>query len=173
MKYFTSELIARGQADDEQSLEEQDRLWEEAADRYVRYLDTIRPAFPAGLRQIDTSYYLHDAEVLGMGHDGRTFGLALRLDTPPRSLLTFTYDLVSDPVIDREALTPECRFGGGSVLWQYNEIEQGPGDPPTWVESILFSNGWEVCLHFRDIKVQELQAILPPSRNEVPGILAR
>ena len=39
MKYFTPELIVMGQSDDDRALNEQERLWEEAGDRYVAYLD--------------------------------------------------------------------------------------------------------------------------------------
>lgn len=40
-----------------------------------------------------------------------------------------------------------------------------PGEPPTWKQSILLSNGWEVKLCFRDVHVQELRAIIPAPRN--------
>jgi hypothetical protein len=161
VKYFTPELIVMGRSEESQVLNEQDRLWEEAGDRYVAYLDTIRHEFPSGLRHIDESYYLHDAVIRGMGQEGRSFVIVLQLDTPPHSLLTFTYDLVDDPTIDREALPGDYRCTGTRVDWQYNEIERVPGEPTTWRESILLSNGWEVRLHFRDVKVQEVQALLP------------
>jgi hypothetical protein len=170
MKYFTPELIGMGQSDDERLASEQERLWEEAGDRYVAYLDTVRPQFPAGLRRIDESYYLHDAVVRGMGRRDGTFVLILQLDTPPQSLLTFTYELVEDPVIVKDAVPLEC-FGDGSVVqWQYNEIEMVPGDPPTWRESLLLSNGWEVKLHFREVQVQEAQAVLPAPRQGATGV---
>jgi hypothetical protein len=51
------------------------------------------------------------------------------------------------------------------VDWLYDEIEKVDGRPPTWRQSILLSNGWEVTLHFRDVKVEEVQAILPVPRN--------
>jgi hypothetical protein len=171
MKYFTPELIAMGRSEDSEVLNEQDRLWEEAGDRYVAYLDTVRPEFPAGLRKIDESYYLHDAVIRGMGQEGRSFVIMLQLDTPPHSLLTFTYDLVADPEIDREALPVEYRSTGGVVDWQYDEIERVPGEPATWRESILLSNGWEVRLHFRDVSVQEAQALLPAPRTPVAEAL--
>jgi hypothetical protein len=172
MKYFTPQLIAQGQSDDDRVRDEQERLWEEAGDHYLAYLATVRPEFPPGLRRIDAGYYLHDAEILGMGPEGPRFVLVLRLDTPPRSLLTLTYDLVGDPLIDREALPPECRFSDPKVLWQYNEIERSPGKRPTWVESILLSNGWEVRLPFRDVQVQEVQTLLPDLRNGPAGVAA-
>jgi hypothetical protein len=170
MKYFTPELIVMGQSLDDQIAQEQERLWEEAGERYVAYLDTIRPHFPPGLRQIDESYYLHDAIIRGMGRRGQFFVVILQLDTPPQAILTFTYDLVEDPVIVKDALPPEYSGTGPIVDWEYNEIEMVPGNPPTWRESLLLSNGWELKLHFRDVQVQEVQAVLPTPRHGVAGV---
>lgn len=39
------------------------------------------------------------------------------------------------------------------------------GAPPTWRQSILLSNGWQLTLHFRDIQVQEVEALLPAPKN--------
>jgi hypothetical protein len=161
MRYFTPELLALGLTEDDAQLNEQERLWDEAGDRYVAYLDTVRPHMPPGLKHIDDSYYLHDAYVQGMGHQDRVFLLVLRLDAPPRSLLTFEYDLVDEPVIIRDALAADLRTTGDLVDWQYNEIEMVAGTPPTWRESTLFSNGWEVRLHFRDVRVLEVAAPIP------------
>src|SRR5262249_52512467 len=149
------ELIALGQSDDEDVLDEQDRLWEEAGDRYVAYLDTVRDRFPPGLKHIDDSYYLHDATVLGVGRRGTAFLLVLQLDTPPGSLLTFTYDLLPEPGIQQGVLSRESRMTCDPPLWLYNEIERVETEQAGWRESLLLSNGWEVRLHFRDVKVEE------------------
>jgi hypothetical protein len=171
MKYFTPELLALGLTADDEQLNEQERLWDEAGDRFVAYLDSVRAHMPPGLRHLDQSYYLHDALIQGMGQQGRLFVIVLQLDTPPRSLLTLEYDLVEEPVILREALPLGLRTTGTVVDWQYDEIEMLPGNPPSWVQSILFSNGWEVQLHFRDVQVQEVQALIPapqPAAVAVP-----
>jgi hypothetical protein len=165
MKYFTPELIARGQSRDSAILNEVEGLWEEAGERYVAYLDTVRPHMPPGLTKIDQNYYLHDATIHGMGWQGNQFMVVLQLDTPPHSLLTFTYDLVEEPGIDRDALPSEARHRGAVTDWQYDEIEMVSGEPATWVQSILLNNGWQVRLHFREVRVQEVQALLPTPRN--------
>ncbi len=170
MNYFTPELIVMGQSQDDRVLHEQERLWEEAGERYARYLDTIRPCLPPGLRQLDESYYLHDAVIQGMGRRGQFFVINLQLDTPPQPILTLTYDLLEDPVIVKDALPPEYSGSGPVVDWEYNEIEMVPGNSPTWRESLLLSNGWEMKLHFRDVQVQEAQAVLPAPRHGVAGV---
>jgi len=39
--------------------------------------------------------------------------------------------------------------------------ESVSGDPPTWRQSLLLSNGWEVSLHFREVHVEELHPLIP------------
>jgi hypothetical protein len=165
MRFFTPELIAMGQSSDEGVLREQERLWEEAGDRYVAYLDSIRARFPTGLRQIDENYYLHDAIIRAMGRRGQFFVIVLQLDSPPQSILTFTYELTLDPRIVKNTLPPEYSGTGTMVDWQYDEIEMVAGETPTWRQSILLNNGWEVILHFRDVQLQEVEAVLPAPRN--------
>jgi hypothetical protein len=161
MKYFTPELIVQGQAHDDAALNRHEEEWDQVCERYEAYLDTIRPHFPPGIRHIFDNYYLHDALIQGMGQQGRLFVIVLQLDTPPQSLLTFQYDLVEDPVILRDGLPAELRCTGTIVDWQYDEVEMVVGDPPAWRQSILLNNGWEVRLHFRDLRVQEVQALIP------------
>jgi hypothetical protein len=172
MKYFTPELIVMGQSDEDRVLNEQSRLWDEAGERYVAYLDSIRPQLPAGLRHIDNSYYLHDSQIQAMGHRDRGFVIVLQLDPPPQSILTFTYDLLENPAIIKGALPAEHCGCGPLVDWQYDEIEMVAGSPPTWRQTILLSNGWELTLHFRDVQVQEVQALIPPPRNGHTAALA-
>ena len=165
MKYFTPELIARGKSNDNRVLNEVEAAWDDRCEQYGVYLDAVQGEFPPGLKHIEDSYYLHDATVLGMGRRNGTFVIVLQLDPPPESLLIFAYQLVESPGINADALPEAVRFKGDVVEWQYDEIEKVAGSPPTWRQSILLSNGWEVVLHFTDVAVEEMQAILPPSRN--------
>lgn len=134
----------------------------------MAYLDAVRPHFPPGLRQIDESYYLHDAIIHGLGRRGPFLVMILQLDTPPQSILTFTYDLVDEPVIVKDVLPQKGCDTGSIVEWRYNEIEKVPGNPPTWRESLLLSNGWELVLHFRDVRVDEIQAVFPAPGTVLP-----
>jgi hypothetical protein len=72
-------------------------------------------------------------------------------------------------------LPAEYQSTAGIVDWQYDEIEMADGEPTTWWQSILFSNGWEVTLHFRTVRIEAAEALLPapgngavPSRSAVP-----
>lgn len=165
MKYFTTDLLLRFGSEDPDVSDAAHEQWEQACERYNAYLATIKAEMSPGLRQIEDSYYLHDARVRGMGKQGSSFVIILQLDTPPHSLLTFTFDLIDEPAIDTAALPRELCSTGEIVEWQYDELELGGGESPTWFWTILLSNGWAVCLHFRDVKVQEAQALLPAPRN--------
>ena len=166
MKYFTPDLIARGQSDDSHTLNEVEALWDERCAHYNAYLASIRDEMCPGLRHIEDNYYLHDAVVCGIGQRDGTFVIVLQLDTPPHALLTFTYELTEPPRIDPTVLPEAARSQGEVVEWQYDEIEKTSGEPPVWRHSILLSNGWEVVIHYRDVKVEEMQALLPAPRAD-------
>ncbi len=165
MKYFTPDLIARGQSDDSRVLNEVEALWDERCEHYNAHLESIRDELCPGLRHIEDNYYLHDAKVRGMGCRDGMFVVVLQLDTPPHSLLTFAYELVEPPRIDPQCFPEAARSRGELVEWQYDEIEKAAGEPTTWRQSILLSNGWEVAVHFRDVKVEEMHALLPAPGN--------
>jgi hypothetical protein len=167
MKYFTQDLIVRGQSRDDDVLNEIEALWDANSDRYVAYLDSVKSRLPQGLRHRVDNYYLHDAVIRGIGTQSNSFVIIVQLDTPPQSIVTFTYELVSEPVIQKDTLPGEVRTIGPAVDWQYDEIEMVEGDPPTWRQSILLSNGWQLTLHFRDVQVQEVQALIPAPKNGV------
>jgi hypothetical protein len=58
-------------------------------------------------------------------------------------------------------LPPDYQSKARHVDWQYDEIEMAETQPPTWRQSVLFSNSWEITLHFRDVVVDEAEALLP------------
>jgi hypothetical protein len=166
MKRFTPDLMARFGSDDPAVWKPAETEWDDRAERYREYLDSIRPALPAGLRHIEDSYYLHDAIVRGMGQREHLFLIVLQLDTEPHLLVNIMYDLVGLPAIDRAALPVSLRTRGEHVEWLYDEIEEVSGVSTIWSQSILFSNGWEVCLQFRDVRVEEAQALIPAPHTD-------
>jgi hypothetical protein len=164
MKYFTPELIARNQVDDNAIQNEVEAIWDLRIEEYDRYLAGVKHLFTPGLKLVADGYYLHDADVHAIGRSGDQLVFVLQFDTVQRTLLVLRYQLVEEPRIDHDALPEVARIGGGP-MWQYDEVELVEGDPPTWRQSILLSNGWEVTLHFRDVLVEEIEAILPAPRQ--------
>jgi hypothetical protein len=172
MKYFTPELIAAYGSDDPVTWKQAESGWDAVCEQYNTYLASLKPAFPPGLRHIEDNYSLHDSVIRGMGRREKTFVIVLQLDTPPQPLLTFTYDMVEEPIIQREVLPAEYRSTGGHIDWQYDEIEKARDQPLSWRQSILLSNGWEIVLHFRDIQVNEVQALIPAPRESAAMLSA-
>lgn len=165
MKYFTPELIVAYGSDDPATWKLAEARWNAALEQYSAVLTSLKPAFPPGLRRIEESYYLHDAVIRGMGRRDGSFVIMLQLDTPPQPLLTFTYDLVEEPIIRHDVLPPEYHSTGDQIDWQYDEIEKASEQPLTWRQSILLSNGWEIALRFREIRIDEIQALIPTPRE--------
>jgi hypothetical protein len=165
VKYFTPELVVAYGSDDPATWKDAEARWDDACARYGAYLASVKDRLPAALRHVEDTYRLHDAVVRGMGRRGGEFVLVLQTASPPQPLLTFTYELAGEPLIRKDVLPTDYQSTAGHVDWQYDEIEMADGEPTTWRQSILFSNGWEVSLHFRDVRVQEVEALLPAPRN--------
>jgi hypothetical protein len=172
MKYFTPELIVAYGCDDPAAWKEAETRWDAACEQYNTALVLLKPAFPPGLRYVEDHYSLHDAVIQGMGRREGAFLIMLQLDAPPQSLLTLTYDLVEGPIVTQDVLPAEYRSTGGHIDWQYDEIEEASQQPPTWRQSILLSNGWEIVLHFRDLRVEEIEALIPAPRESAALAMA-
>jgi len=163
MNYFTRERYLALQAHGDEAMDAADAAWAEAVARYDAYLQTIRPEMPETVRELVDGFYLHDARVLSMGRRGDTFVISLQLDAPPKELLTITYTLAGAPDIKQELFpwaTP-----GAAPAWLYEEIELVREGPQShFVHSILFSNGWEVRLPFREVRVATAYPTFPAPR---------
>jgi len=166
MNYFTRErylaLQERGDA-----MDAADAAWAEAVARYEAYLQTIRPEMPESVRELLDGFYLHDARVLSMGRRGDTFVISLQLDVPPNELLTITYNLAGPPEI-RQDLFPWAT-PTATPAWLYEEIELVRArERSHFIHSILFSNGWEVRLPFREVQVSTAYPTFPHPRTPQP-----
>jgi hypothetical protein len=154
MKYFTPDLLVRfGSADEHVSASAHAAL-ERAAETYQSHLRAIRPRLPDSLQQLLDQHYLHDARVLlaGQADSGNSFVIWLRLDTPPREELILNYGLVRAPKITSHAelLDGESPY----IEWLHDEVDFDTKDQPTGArQSILFSNGWEIELHFDQLEL--------------------
>lgn len=168
MKYFTPELYESLQDfRDDKVMDTADARWQEAAERYG--LARLRPKLPDGLRHLLETYYLHDADVLSMGQRRQSFVIVLRLDVPPRELLVLQYRLIQEPTINRDVFKQEHAAEAGPVQWMYDEVDRIARPPETFTHSILLSNGWEIQLCVRDVKVVRSETVFPgPGTNLVP-----
>jgi hypothetical protein len=161
MTYFPPELFARLQDLDPGAMDAADADWEAAEGQYEQRLQELGPAIDPVLNRFE-GVLLHDATVESISQRGDQLIMVLRKDIPPRDVVTLTYNLAGEPFIDRNALPPGLR--SQVMQFQYDEFDvEQRGDQACWTHSILFSNGWEVRLPFRDVQVALAQPIYPLS----------
>ncbi len=160
MKLFTSELYVRGQSQDDANRDEVDRLWEDANRQYEQRLQQIRPQLPTHIQSFLDELLLHDADVWSLARHGDQLIMVLRKDIPPRDVVILTYTLVAEPAINTAAIPPEHCSRVMQFLYDEFDLVEDDGKK-LYVQSILFSNGWEVQIKFRDVKVERADAIFP------------
>ena len=160
MKYFTRDLIERyGALDDDAISRAAEAEWEATLARYEQQLRSIEPKLPEHIRAF-TRLLLHDALVLSIARQGDKLLMVLRKDIPPKDVVLLTYSLISEPVIDREALSSE--HNGRAMEYLYDEFELvQDGHRQTYAQSILFGNGWELSLRFSDVHVNLADPLYP------------
>jgi hypothetical protein len=161
MNYFTPErYLALQDFTSEEAQNAADAAWEDAVDAYEASLATIRPRLSPSVRELLEGHFLHDAEVLSIGQQEGHFVVVLQLDTPPHDLLTICYELLDEPAIDREALPAAQR--SPRPRWLCDELELvDEGGAISCRHSILLSNGWELRLRFRDVRLTLAQSVYP------------
>jgi len=160
MNYFTRERYLAMQKSDEEAARRSDQDWETAVDRYDAYLRSIRPELSESVRQLLDGFFLHDATVLSMGQRGDRFVITLRLDVPPNEVLTIIYQLAGPPQTRKERFP--WRTDDATPLWLYEELERvAEQEGPYYIHRILFDNGWELDLPFRDVELSTVYPIFP------------
>ena len=151
MKYFTPELYTRLQDSGTAAMDAADAAWEAAEEQYEQHLQRLAPALAPVLRVFD-DLLLHDATVSSMSRRGDQLVIVLHTDARPREVVTLTYTLTGEPILDRKALPPEVR--SGVMQYQYDEFDVIQTDSGTeYSHAILFSNGWEARVPFRHVEV--------------------
>jgi hypothetical protein len=166
MKYFTPELHIRGNSPDESVVHGVEEAWEHAIRRYRRRMKKIHDLLPEGARRFRENHVcLHDAEVLTMGRQGDTFVMVLRKERPSYDLVLLQFTLEGEPIINPSAIPGER--ADFDVLWMYEEFDVDR-QKHCWF-SVLFTNGWEVRLPFRELQYLVAQPVLPvPKGGELP-----
>jgi Protein of unknown function (DUF4085) len=162
MKYFTRDLIERFGAPDDAVARKAEAEWEAANERYEQHLRSIEPKLPQHIRAFN-ELLLHDAVVTSLARQGDKLIMVLLKDIPPRDLVTLTYTLAEEPTIQRQDAACEQRT---KVMdFQYDEFDLIEGGELVYYQSIVFGNGWEISIRFRDVQVALAEPLYP-----LPGI---
>jgi hypothetical protein len=175
MQYFTPELFVRLQdLRDRGAMQE----WDRASERYSAALKSMVTRLPAAVKKLAGRYHLHDAEILCISHLGDNLSITLQPEGEDEYLLVLSYTLVADPEINPSAI-PE-KYRTEYVAWLYDEISVGKpvaqrpsrrkgtatgnSHVPVYCHDMLLSNGWELFLRFRQLKVTRPKRLLPAPR---------
>jgi hypothetical protein len=177
MQYFTPELFGRLQ-----DLKDHDALqaWDRAAESYASALRKVLPSFPPSVRKLAGKYILHDAEVLFITRSRDNLSITLQPELEGGHLLILSYTLVGEPQFNPAAI-PE-KYRTEYAAWLYDELSRGKpvprrpprrkagaaarnGRSPVYCHDILLSNGWELFLRFRQVKITRPQRLLPPPES--------
>jgi hypothetical protein len=159
MKYFTPDLICRFGSEDDVIADAADAEWDEQMERYDRHLERIAPHLTPSVRAYN-ELLLHDAVVQSMSRHGDRLVMVLRKDIPPRDVVIATYSLAGEPAINKEALPPEHHCSPMQFLYDELDVTEEGGER-VFTQSIIFSNGWEMQLRFRDVEVTLAEPIYP------------
>ncbi|MCI0462397.1 MAG: hypothetical protein L0Z62_36050 [Gemmataceae bacterium] len=158
MKYFTPELIHRGNSLDDDIADATEEEWERAIVRYHQRWRRIRTAFPKGAQRFEEERVcLHDARLLSIGRQGDTLVMVLQPEPPAQTVVILTITLDGEPVIDPQAV-PDHNAKDW-VLWMYEEFDLDR-QKRCYFE-VLFTNGWSVRVRFRAFQYQIVQRLFP------------
>jgi hypothetical protein len=168
MKYFTPELYQQCQSPDDDVQDAVHVLWEETLERYEQHLHKIEPDLPEHMRYFLNELLLHDAAVWTVAREGDRFIMVMRRDFPPRDVVILTYTLAGEPVINTAALPDRERTRPMEFMYDELDLTHEDGQK-IYMQSILFSNGWEIQLRFRDVQVVRAAQLYPaPGTMLVP-----
>ena len=153
MRIFTADLLERYRSADPGVAQAAEAEWEEALARYEQHAQALEAGLPPQLREF-AGLLLHDAVLQSMGREGGRLIMVLRKDIPPRDLVILSYQLEDEPVLVPFVGQPrEWRL---PARFDFDELERREAGPrPLYGQSIVFDNGWELRLGFRDVQVTQ------------------
>jgi hypothetical protein len=168
MKYMTPALLARFRSKDETKAERAAAQWDQVCRAYDNHLKRIRPSLPRAARSLLHCFCLHDARVLMMvlREEPLALSIFLELATPRDEGVQLVYVLVKGPAFLSH---PSLQEAKAPLVWLYDEFEvQRTKGAPAFKHSILFANGWELRLSFREMRLTRYKKIFSPTMDH-PG----
>jgi hypothetical protein len=178
MRYFTPDILIRGNASDDTVSDAADDEWDAASTAYQARLAELNDRLPDDVRDL-LGLCLHDGELLAWGDPGALarathavlpiMGRTPRVD---RSVVAVRLDDVvtsieyqlAGPVASSPQRTEKPFTARDHVAWLYDEVDQSPGSATTYLHRVLLSDGREVEVPFTSVSVRRFP-LLPPSSD--------
>jgi hypothetical protein len=180
MHYFTPDLFMRLQDLRDSAAR---KAWDRAGEQYSASLEKLWPRLPSTVRKLAALPLLHDAEVMCMTQSRSNVSVTLEPETDDGRLIVLSYTFAEEPQINRSAF-PD-RYRTEYVAWLYDEIALGKPEAnrpssrrgtttrnaqvAVYHHDILLSNGWELSLRFRQVKITRPQRLLAADGNGKGG----
>src|SRR5207244_1311307 len=107
---------------------------------------------------------LHDAALQVLARDENRLLMVLKKDVPPRDVIVLSYDLDDLPVLVPFEKQP--REWQKPTRFDFDEFDQlQERDQTVYLQSIVFANGWELRLRFRDLRMTTAVPLCPGGEN--------
>ena len=159
MRFFTPELLERYSSADPAIASAAEAEWEAVSERYAQHLRALESELPVHFREFN-ALLLHDAALLSLAREGSRLIMVLKKDIPPRDLVILRYDLAQEPVLVPFARQP--REWQKPTCFDFDEFDQEQaGREAVSTQAIVFANGWELRLRFRDVQVTLAEPWVP------------
>jgi hypothetical protein len=148
--------------------------WEAAIAGYRKRLQAIEGALPSAVRRLISKVPLHDARIIDISHEQESrCTINLQPQSVSESEVVLGYSLVEPVRVLEDALAEAVR--SHPLAWLNDEVDIVPtprkrsrntaNTAPTFRHSILLSNGWELCLHFRRLTMTRPVSLLREGRD--------
>jgi hypothetical protein len=159
MKFFTPELLDRYSSADPVTASAAEVEWESVNERYAQHLQALESELPAHLRDFN-ALLLHDASLLSLAREGGRLIMVLKKDIPPRDLVFLRYELTEEPVLVPFARS--VRDWQQPTSFDFDEFDREQEERGTvYTQAIVFANGWELRLRFRDVQATLAEPWVP------------
>jgi hypothetical protein len=170
MKYFTPDLHTRFCSLDPAVAGPAHAEWEQVLTKYEQRIKKIRSEMSPQVRQLGEQLRLHDADLVCLLRQNNAAILVLRLEPPATDVVLLRYEVLREPVVTADVLPPDVRSSRPQFLYDEVDVIIRKGQK-LFTHAILFSNGLEVKLSFRDVQIEMAQPLILRSEAETSSAI--
>jgi hypothetical protein len=173
MKFFTTELFADLNSQDEDVVDRAEEKWEAAIKGYREHFRKIEEKLPRSLVQFSKNVSLHDSRVMSTPNPVVTLVATDDTGTRNSAIISVMHEHAEFYLIYQDLVEPsrvthsvDCpRFDQRNVLWLYDEV--GLAKSGVFSHEILLSNGDVIHVEFRGFRYTQRLIVGPRAAVEM------